>query len=172
MRGVTRTNGKRGIDGPARPGRRFVPRQEYRDSEPADASRFLIGLVTCFARHGGIPAQGRSGAAPPQICWPLLQPIHPARCDHFQRRRPDQAKVVSRSLRPRPEQRDPRRRAGGQSGRADPATEDSWEVRICARPRGLCGRSCVPVLRCAGIRHGAPGSWRPVPHRCGRVDPR
>jgi len=33
-----------------------VSRQEYDDSEPEDASRFLLGLVTCFATHHGIPA--------------------------------------------------------------------------------------------------------------------
>ena len=32
----------------------------YRDSEPADASRFLTGLVTCFATHDGIPAVARA----------------------------------------------------------------------------------------------------------------
>src|SRR5215469_7574691 len=34
----------------------FVPHQEYADTEPEEASRFLTGLVTCFATHGGIPA--------------------------------------------------------------------------------------------------------------------
>jgi len=58
--GLARTDGKHGIDGPTRPERRFVPRQEYRDSEPADASRFLIGLVTRFATHDGIPAVARA----------------------------------------------------------------------------------------------------------------
>jgi hypothetical protein len=28
-----------------------VSRQQYDDGEPEDASRFLIGLVTCFAMH-------------------------------------------------------------------------------------------------------------------------
>src|SRR5215467_9472181 len=32
-----------------RPGCVFVPRQEYADTEPEEASRFLTGLVTCFA---------------------------------------------------------------------------------------------------------------------------
>src|SRR5579871_1817452 len=38
------------------PGCGFVPRQEYAGREPDGASRFLTGLVTCFATHGGIPA--------------------------------------------------------------------------------------------------------------------
>src|SRR6516164_4361439 len=41
---------------PGRPGCRFVSCQEYYDSKLAGASRFLIGLVTCFATHDGIPA--------------------------------------------------------------------------------------------------------------------
>src|SRR5215472_11885601 len=39
-----------------RSGRGFVPRQEYVGTEPEEASRFLTGLVTCFATQGGIPA--------------------------------------------------------------------------------------------------------------------
>jgi len=39
-----------------------MSRQEYGDSEPADASRFLIGLVTCFATHDGIPAVARAAS--------------------------------------------------------------------------------------------------------------
>src|SRR5690348_2022604 len=58
--GLTRTSREHGIDSPARPERRFVPRQEYRDNGPADASRFLTGLVTCFATHEGIPAVARA----------------------------------------------------------------------------------------------------------------
>src|SRR5258708_22126786 len=52
----SKTNGKPGNRRPDRPGCRFVSHQEYDDSEPEDASRFLIGLVTCFARHDGNPA--------------------------------------------------------------------------------------------------------------------
>jgi len=39
---------------------RSVPRQEYDDTEREDASRFLTGLVTCFATHEGIPAVARA----------------------------------------------------------------------------------------------------------------
>jgi hypothetical protein len=44
------------------PGRRFSVSQEYADTERAGASRFLIGLVTCFATHDGSPAVARAAS--------------------------------------------------------------------------------------------------------------
>jgi hypothetical protein len=52
----SKTNGEARESAARSPWLSFVPRQEYDDSEPADASRFLTGLVTCLATHGGIPA--------------------------------------------------------------------------------------------------------------------